>query len=206
MRQFASIALAAFCGVLGAMLVYYFVVTKPGIENEFARVQRARTDARSVGIEIEKAAADSVARARAGLDAQAQDLRRREMASAALSAGQGHKVAVSEFYANSGKLPAAATEAGLSSNPRTYANDGALGVSIEPAGVIRIDLGDLLARGGTIRLIPTADPATYLLRWRCEAIAFPDMARYHPQCTTAREPAASAVVVEGAPPPSSPPG
>ncbi|MEO6064212.1 MAG: pilin [Lysobacterales bacterium] len=184
MKQFAARAFAAFVGVLAALLVYYLVVTKPGIQNEFARVDKARNDAKEVGRELERAADESVARARAGFESQAADERRRALVAVAFAAGQSAKLAVAEGYSSLGKWPSSPTEIGWG-EPSAYANEGARSVAIESNGVVRIELSDAVAKGASIRLIPTAEPSTYQLRWRCEVEGFRELLRFAPNCNSA---------------------
>ncbi len=184
MKQFAVMAFAAFVGVLAALLVYYLVVTKPGIQNEFARVDKARSDAKEVGRELERAADESVARARAGFESQAADERRHTLVAMAFAAGQSAKLTVAEGYSSLGRWPSSPAETGWG-EPSAYANDGARSVAIEADGVVRIDLSDAVAKGASIRLIPTADPSSYQLRWRCEVQGFRELLRFAPNCNPA---------------------
>ena len=186
MKQFAVIAFAAFTGVLAALLLYYLLITKPGIESEFARVDQVRDDARGVGRELEKAADDSVTRAREGFESQATQMRRRALLATALAAGQGAKVAVTESWMTLGKWPSGASEIGWA-DPSAYANDGARGVAIEADGVIRIDLTDEVAKGASIRLIPTVVEGSGMVNWHCEIQGDADLLRFTPQCKSAPE-------------------
>ena len=181
MKQFAAIAFAAFAGVLAALLVYYLVVTKPGIENEFSRVDKARAAAQEVGRELEKAADASVAHVREGFESQAREERHRALAATAFAAGQSAKVAITESYMTMGRLPASPEEIGWGA-PADYASGGARGVAIEPDGVVRIDLVDALAPGASIRLIPTVSSNTGILKWLCEVEGYPALLRLAPDC------------------------
>lgn len=193
MKQFAAMAFAAFVGVLAALLLYYVFVTRPGIQTELARVDRARADAKQVGVELEKAADASVAHVRAGLDSQARDMRRRALFGTALAAGQGAKLAVTESYMSMGRWPGSAAEVGWG-DPAAYANDGARGVSIEPGGVVRIDLTDELAHGAAIRLIPSTIADYGTVKWRCELAGDASLASLSPDCKLAGTGAAAAQI------------
>jgi len=184
MKQFTVIAFAAFTGVLAALLLYYLLVTKPGIESEFARMDQVRDDARSVGPELEKAADESVTRAREGFESQATEVRRRALLATALAAGQGAKIAVTERWMTLGKWPSGASEIGWA-DPSAYANDGARGVAIEADGVIRVDLTDAVAKGASIRLVPTVVESSGMVNWRCEIQGGADLMRFIPQCSSA---------------------
>ena len=184
MKQFAVMAFAAFTGVLAALLLYYLLVTKPGVEREFARMDQVRAEAKSVGRELEQAADESVTRAREGFESQAAEMRRRALVATALAAGQGAKVAVTESYMTMGAWPSGPADVGWA-EPSAYANDGASGVAIEAGGVVRIDLADAVAKGASIRLVPTAVESSGMVNWRCEIDGDIDLLRFLPQCKSA---------------------
>ncbi len=181
MKQFALIAFAAFTGVLAALLLYYLLVTKPGIQSEFARMDQVRDEARNVGRELERAADESVTRARDGFESQAEEMRHRALLATALAAGQSAKVAVTESWMTMGAWPSGPADIGWA-EPSAYANDAARGVAIEGGGVIRIDLTDAVAKGATIRLVPIADERTGMVKWHCELQGAADLLRFIPQC------------------------
>lgn len=204
MKQFAVIAFAAFTGVLAALLLYYLLVTKPGIQSEFERMDQVRDEARSVGRELENAADESVTRAREGFESQAAEMRRRALLATALAAGQGAKVAVTESWMTMGTWPSGPADIGWA-EPSAYANDGATGVAIETGGVIRIDLTDAVAKGASIRLVPTAVESSGVVNWRCELQGGADLLRFITQCKSAPDDRVPALIggEESLPAPSS---
>jgi len=195
MKQFLTIALAVFVGLLGAMSVYYLVFTRPGVVDEFARVDRARQSAQQVGHELERAADSSVARVRAAFDSQAAEYQRRSLVAAAFAAAQSAKLAVTESYMTMGQWPASSAEVGWA-EPSAYANDGARGVAIEAGGVIRVDLVEALAPRATLRLIPTEVPGSGEVKWRCEIAGYAELSRLVPTCKTAAEEPVAALIGE----------
>lgn len=204
MKQFAVIAFAAFTGVLAALLLYYLLVTKPGIQSEFERMDQVRNDARSVGRELEQAADESVTRARDSFESQATEMRRRALMATALAAAQGAKVAVTESYMSLGRWPTGPAEVGWS-DPADYANDGARGIAIEPNGVVRVDVTDAVAKGASIRFVPTAVESSGVINWRCEIEGPADLLGLAPYCKSApddRVPALIGGEESSTPPPS----
>lgn len=123
-------------------------------------------------------------RTREVFESQAQDQRRGALLAAALAAGQEAKVAVTESYMTVGVWPTSATDIGWG-EPAAHANDGARGVALESEGVVRIDLVDAVARGASIRLIPTAMPSTGMVNWRCEVEGYAELSRFAPDCKPA---------------------
>lgn len=181
MKQFLTIALAVFVGLLAALFVYYWVFTRPGVVDEFARVDRAREGAQQVGQELERAADTSVARVRAAFDSQAAEQHRRSLVGAAFAAAQSAKIAVTESYMTMGQWPTSAAELGWA-EPSDHANDGARSVSIEAEGVIRVDLVKALAPSAYLRLIPEVVPSTGGVNWRCEVAGYAELSRWVPTC------------------------
>lgn len=179
-------AFAAFVGVLGALILYYVLVTKPGIEDEFARVERVQAEARTVTRELDAAAESSVARAREGFEGLATDQERRSRITSALVASQVFKVAVTESFMVRGAWPKDATEAGLGA-PEDYAGDAVHSIALEPDGVIRIQLADSLAAGSAVRLLPTVNQDSWQIAWRCEIEGDASLLQALPHCTSARE-------------------
>lgn len=192
MKQFAALALAAFVGVLGALLLYYFAVTRPGVEQEFARLDRVRAEARTVTRELDAAAEGSVARAREGFDDLASTQLRRARLAAALAAASTFKVALAESYMAHGKWPATAAEAGLG-EPSSYAADGVRELVLEPGGVVRIGLSESVSPHAVVRLLPTVAPESWQIAWRCEIAGDQELLQLLPQCNLRTGPPDAAI-------------
>ncbi len=184
MKQFATVAFAAFVGVLGALILYYVLVTKPGVTDELARVDKVRAEARAVARDLDAAAEGSVARARQGFEGLASDQLRRARVGAALTAAQGFKVSLTEAYMANGAWPETAAQAGLGA-PEDYANDGARSVALQADGVIRIELADAVAPASAVRLVPTVNRESWQISWRCEIEGDDWLVQVMPQCTRA---------------------
>lgn len=184
MKQFATVAFAAFVGVLAALILYYVLVTKPGVENELARVAQVRAEARTVARDLDAAAAGSIARAREGFEGLATEQLWRSRVSSALVASQAFKVALTESFMARGEWPATAAEAGLGA-PEDYASDGLHSIVLEAGGVIRVQLADSLAAGSAVRLLPTVNKDSWQIAWRCEVEGDVSLLQALPHCTSA---------------------
>lgn len=75
------------------------------------------------------------------------------------------KTAIGEFFQRTGRLPQSAAEAGIDVKVLTgrYTNS----VSIDPGGIVRIEVAEQVGGGGTFSLTPT--PKGNELVWKCSA-------------------------------------
>ena len=188
MKQFATTLVAAFAGVLIALLLYDRLVVQP---RDAARVDalahatetslaKAHAEADSIAANLDASVERSVSGAREAMDAQAGDEDKRRLATEALNRAAMFKVALSEYYMSNGRWPTNAQEAGLGA-PESLAGGAVARIDVGPDGVVIVTLNDRLVSGATLRLTPDATRSG-IVNWHCTTAGADVLPRYLPAC------------------------
>ena len=143
----------------------------------------ARTQANEITAGLDASVKKTVADAESALAQQTSDQETRRIIADAIGRSSMFKTAIAEAYANYGRWPENAKEAGLA-NPKDYAGEAVTSIALEANGVVSIALDQRLGTNAKIRFIPNANAQTMQIVWRCVGINFPGLARFQTVCTT----------------------
>ena len=188
MKRFATTLVAAFAGVLIALLLYDHLVVQPRDAARAATLAHAteislakvRTEADSIAANLDASVERSVSGARAAMDAQAGDEDKRRLATEALNRAAMFKVALSEYYMSNGRWPSSAQEAGLGA-PQSFAGGAVARIDLGRDGAVIVTLNDRLVSGATVRLTPDATRSG-MVNWHCTTAGADVLRRYLPAC------------------------
>lgn len=199
MKQFAIVLASTLLGVLGALLVYDYWVVQPREARIGLDLTQARADARAMAQsakvdlehvreqagqitqEVDASVERSVAGAREALDGQAREIERRRLANDALARAAFYKTAIAESYMSNGAWPADAASIGFADRT-AHAGGAVTAIDVARDGVVVVSLTDELAPGAKVRLIPSANGDSWMIKWRCEAEGFDEFKRLVPAC------------------------
>ena len=185
MKNFLPTFLAVLVAAGLALFVYDRFVLAPRLEkvSQAAQVNLAdaREQANQIATELDASVERSVADAKAAFDeqTQAEDARRAELekqaeqmrataqAADALARASVVKVALVEYYMNTGQWPTRTTDIGMG-RPEDFAGGPVASITLEPEGVIAIRLKPEVAVGAHLRLVPRV-ARSGMVDWSCRA-------------------------------------
>lgn len=197
MKTFLPTFLAVLVAAGLALFLYDHFVLAPRLEKvgEASRVSLAdaREQANQIASDLDASVDKSVADARSAFDeqVQAEDSRRAELelqadqmrrtaqAADALMRANVVKVALAEHHMSMGQWPTRTTDIGLG-QPSDFAGGPVQSISLEPDGVIAIDLKPEVGLGARLRLVPRVAPSG-MIEWSCRASHYPAAERL-PAC------------------------
>ena len=170
MKQFTITFFAVLAAAAVALLGYDHFIVKPreSAQAEATKVNLSLAEQQAQGIanELDAAVTESVNNANETMIAQADEMQQRSLAQDALTRASMFKTAVAEYFMSNGQWPKSQTDAGLA-KPESYAGGAVSSISIAEKGVIVITLNGQLESGARIKLIPDANPQSYVINWRC---------------------------------------
>lgn len=168
MRHALITVIASFVGVVAALFAFY----------SYRDAAEARADARAY--------AEQQARVEQGRQLVNQTVADERAAAAIRNdvvATMSARVAITEAYMNSGRMPASNTEAGLP-EPDTYKGRSLKSMKVEPGGKILLTFDAASGvDGGMIEWVP--DPGgmeSMGLQWHCQTHDYPMIARALAEC------------------------
>lgn len=139
--------------------------------------------ANEIAAKLDESVKKTAADAEAALVEQSADQEMRRIIADAFTRSSMFKLAVAKAYANYGRWPANAKEAGLA-NPKEYAGEAVASIALEINGVVTIALEQRLGTNAKIQLIPKVNEQTMQMAWPCVGTNFPELSRYQTVCTS----------------------
>ena len=191
MKNYVFVFFAALIAFALALFGYDHFIVQPRALAQAQAVTKAaqldlsaaRVQANEIAATLDESVKKTVADAEAALVQQSGDQEMRRIIADAFTRSSMFKTAIAEAYANYGRWPANAKEAGLA-NPKEYAGEAVTSIALEANGVVSIALDQRLGTNAKIQLIPKVNAQTMQISWRCVGTNFPELPRYQSVCTS----------------------
>lgn len=185
MNRFLITFLAVFMAVTLALLGYDYLIVQPREIDKTQKVEvqlnTAQIQAQDIAENLDATVQESVSNANERMNAQADELKQRTLATDALGRASMFKTALSEYFMSNGRWPKDGSEVGMS-NPESYAGGAVNSISVHEKGVVVILLNDKIDSGAKIKLIPDANMQSYVITWNCSIEGSESLRNILPDC------------------------
>jgi len=185
MKQFTITFAAVLLAVAIVLIGYDHFILKPRAAQQSETVQvdlsNAQSQAKNIAHDLDTAVTQTISNANDTMNAQAGEMQQRALVADAIARGAMFKTALAEYFMTNGQWPKTHEESGLA-KPESYAGGAVSSISVGDKGVVVIVLNDKIEAGGKIKLIPEANPESYVINWHCGSEGSQALKRHLPDC------------------------